>query len=172
MTDDRLQQIMQTIYRKLRPYKWSALVLLLGVGLMLLPSGKKEPTPQETPVSEEDPTDLEEELTAILSEIEGVGTVHVMLSKEQGSVYIYQTNEVSNSSEDRSEIRSDTVLVSNDSGGEAPVPVNTIYPTYKGALVVCQGADRPSVKLAVIDAVSNLTGLRSDCISVIKMKAN
>lgn len=39
-----------------------------------------------------------------------------------------------------------------------------------GAVVVCQGADQPSVRLDVTNAVVAYTGLGSDKISVIKMK--
>ena len=39
-----------------------------------------------------------------------------------------------------------------------------------GAVAVAQGADDPLVKLAITEAVSKVTGLRSDKISVIKMK--
>ena len=44
----------------------------------------------------------------------------------------------------------------------------TAYPTYRGALVVCQGGDRADVKLAVTEAVSALTGLSSDRVTVAK----
>ena len=43
-----------------------------------------------------------------------------------------------------------------------------VYPTYRGALVVCQGGDRADVKLAVTEAVSALTGLSSDRVTVAK----
>ena len=43
------------------------------------------------------------------------------------------------------------------------------YPQFQGAVVVCQGADRPSVRLDIINAVSALTGLGSDRITVVKM---
>jgi stage III sporulation protein AG len=36
--------------------------------------------------------------------------------------------------------------------------------------VVCQGADDPVVKLLIVDAVSKVTGLGADKISVMKMK--
>lgn len=39
-----------------------------------------------------------------------------------------------------------------------------------GAVVVCQGADQPGVRLDVTNAVTAYTGLGSDKISVIKMK--
>jgi len=36
--------------------------------------------------------------------------------------------------------------------------------------VVCQGADDPAVRLAVSQAVSSVTGISTDRISVLKMK--
>ena len=43
-------------------------------------------------------------------------------------------------------------------------------PVYLGAVIVCQGGDKPAVKLAVAEAVSRVTGLRSHQIVVLKMK--
>ena len=43
-------------------------------------------------------------------------------------------------------------------------------PKYLGALIVCQGADDPSVRLAVSQAVASVTGISTDRISVLKMK--
>ena len=51
---------------------------------------------------------------------------------------------------------------------EETVVTQTAYPTYRGALVVCQGGDRADVKLAVTAAVSALTGLPSDRVTVAK----
>ena len=45
------------------------------------------------------------------------------------------------------------------------------YPQFRGALVVCQGGGDPAVRLAVIEAVSALTGLGSDKISVVKLQS-
>lgn len=51
---------------------------------------------------------------------------------------------------------------------EETVVTRMAYPTYRGALVVCQGGDRADVKLAVTEAVSALTGLSSDRVTVAK----
>ena len=49
--------------------------------------------------------------------------------------------------------------------------VRTIVPpVYLGAIIVCQGGDSPAVRLAVVEAVSNVTGIGSDRITVEKMK--
>jgi len=43
-------------------------------------------------------------------------------------------------------------------------------PTYLGAVIVCQGADSASVRLAIVSAVGSVTGLSTDKITVLKMK--
>ena len=43
-------------------------------------------------------------------------------------------------------------------------------PIYKGAIIVAEGGDLASVKLAIVDAVSDATGLGADKISVLKME--
>ena len=50
------------------------------------------------------------------------------------------------------------------------VVTRRMYPVYQGAVVVCQGAGDSRVRLTVVDAVSVLTGLSSDKISVVKWK--
>ena len=51
-----------------------------------------------------------------------------------------------------------------------PVVTKTKSAPYLGAVVVCDGADSATVRLRIMQAVSALTGLGSDKISVIKMK--
>ena len=45
-----------------------------------------------------------------------------------------------------------------------------IYPQYRGALVVCDGGNSDRVRLAVVEAVSALTGLGADKISVVQWR--
>ena len=45
-----------------------------------------------------------------------------------------------------------------------------LSPVYQGAIILCQGADSPSVRLAITQAVSKVTGLPTDRIAVLKMK--
>ena len=100
------------------------------------------------------------------------GEVQVLLTVESdGERQLAQDSELSYSGstaapEDYSR-SSQTVLV-DDGSAEAPVVTRTVYPTYRGALVVCQGGDRADVKLAVTEAVAALTGLSADRITVAK----
>ena len=147
----------------LSKYRYAFLVLLVGLALMLLPSGKEE-TPQEQSgnpqVSQEQ--DLTEELTQILSMIQGVGRVQVMLTVEEGQVTVYQYNESGSGK--------DTVIITDEDRAESGLVQQVIPQKYRGAIVVCQGADSAAVRLSVIEAVAKVTGLGTDRISVLKMK--
>lgn len=62
----------------------------------------------------------------------------------------------------------ETVVISTGSGKQEVVLLTQRYPTFQGALVVCEGGDDPQVKLLVTQAVAALTGLGSARISVCK----
>ena len=152
-------------------YKFVALVALVGVGLLLWPSGEETGGTTTQPVAAEQP-DLQREMEEILAKMDGVGQVQVLLTVESdGERQLAQDTELSYSGstaapEDYSRT-SETVLVDGD-GGNGPVVTKTQYPTYRGALVVCQGGGRADVRLTVTEAVSALTGLTADRITVAK----
>jgi stage III sporulation protein AG len=155
-------------------YKWAVLVILAGVVALLWPSGgtKETSTAQSTAVAAlGDPEALQEEMEEILSHISGVGEVRLLLTVEtDGERQLAGNTETSYSGsasapEDFS--RSWEAVMAQD-GGQTPVVTTTRYPTYRGALVVCQGGDQASVRLAVTEAVTALTGLPADRVSVAK----
>lgn len=173
VSKERITAWLQTALGKAAKFKYALLILLLGVGLLLLPQKKSDaapaaeaqPAPQETQQE-----DLEARLETLLSQVEGAGKVQVLLTLETGTAYEYQTDVETKTSGDGLEQSQETVLASAGSGAEAPLTVKTTYPVYKGAVVLCQGADSASVRLDIMQAVSSLTGLGSDKITVIKMK--
>ena len=155
-------------------YKYAVFVVLIGAGLLLWPSGgtKETSTAQSTAVAAlGDPEALQEEMEEILSHISGVGEVRLLLTVEtDGERQLAGNTETSYSGsasapEDFS--RSWEAVMAQD-GGQTPVVTTTRYPTYRGALVVCQGGDQASVRLAVTEAVTALTGLPADRVSVAK----
>lgn len=152
-----------------KKYKYVLLILALGMVLMAIPEGGEQA--QE---SEEDavPTQISasEELALILGKIEGVGKVEVLLTEAKGYQTVYQTDEDSTVSSDSSSIRVETVIISDANRGEYGLVQRVDPPTYLGAIVVCQGADRPSIRLSVVEAVANATGIGTDRITVLKMK--
>jgi len=154
-------------------YKYVGLIILIGAGLLLWPSGNTD-TEQTLTVRQEHPEnrDLQAEMEEILSTIQGVGQAQVLLTMDSdGERQLAQDTELTYSGstaapEDYSR-RNETVLVESGSG-DGTVTTKTLYPTYRGALVVCQGGDRAEVKLAVTEAVAVLTGLSADRITVAK----
>ena len=151
-------------------YKYVLLILLLGILLMSLPEGNKESMQPEISVPAPVYASKAEELEAILSQISGVGKVRVMLTEAAGSETIYQTDEDRSETSDAQNIRVETVIVSGSERTETGLVRTVVPPVYLGAIIVCQGGDSPAVRLSVAEAVSNVTGIGTDRITVLKMK--
>ena len=144
-------------------YRYAALIAVIGTALMLWPVGKtaRQETTDQT-------RDIQAEMEEILGHMSGVGQVRVLLTPEtDGERTLARDVDFSFQGGEAFSRRAETVLVDGENGDEAVV-VRTASPTYRGALVVCQGGDSPSVKLAVTRAVSALTGLPADRVSVEK----
>ncbi len=155
---DKLKEILPL----LKKYRYGALILVFGLVLMMLPMGKYQAEPTQTaPSAAAEESSLAVQMEEILSQIQGVGRVSVMLTPLSGEETLYQTN----GSQDV-----DTVIISDSQRNEMGLIRQVNPPTYQGVVVVCQGGDLPAVRLSVVDAVSKLTGLGADRISVLKMK--
>ena len=152
-----------------KKYKYVLLILFVGIILMMLPDKEKEaPHPQiSTEQKERTPA---EELESILTEISGVGKVKVMLTEAVGTQTCYQIDEDRSLNADTESIRTETVIVTKSDRGETGLICSVTPPIYRGAIIVCQGGDNPTIKLSVVQAVSNVTGISSDRITVLKMK--
>jgi stage III sporulation protein AG len=101
--------------------------------------------------------------------LEGAGKVQVMLTTASSELTIYQEDtELSGGGADTS--RYDTVIIKDAQGNEMGLIRQVIGAKYQGAIILCQGAGKAAVKLAVVEAVSRATGLGADQISVLKMK--
>ena len=151
-----------------KKYRYGILIVLLGIVLMCLPISKQEAAiPDATSASNDTEEDiLEESLSAILSQIKGAGKVQVLLTEAKGAETLYQSDD--NLGNDTK--RQDTVIISGADRGQTGLVRQIIPPTYLGAIIVCQGADSASVRLAIVQAVSSVTGLGADHITVLKMK--
>ena len=93
-----------------------------------------------------------------------------MLTEAAGSETIYQTDEDRSETSDAQNIRVETVIVSGSERTETGLVRTVVPPVYLGAIIVCQGGDSPAVRLSVAEAVSNVTGIGTDRITVLKMK--
>ena len=154
-----------------KKYKFVTVIILAGILLMLLPTGKKGPTEKNASSSSEEAfslADVEEKMTDTLSHIQGVGKIRVMLTLKSGSK-LHLAEDISRSGkENDTRYDSETVTINRGSGNQEVVVTNQIYPTYQGALIVCEGAEQSPVRLAITEAVAALTGLSTDKISIVK----
>ena len=148
-------------------YKYAVLAAAAGIALLLWPAGRT--AVRESGSGARDSRAVEREMEEILGQVSGVGQVRVMLAEEDdGERTVAQNTDLSFRGDEYSS-RTTAVLVDGNLGDETFV-VRTAYPRYRGALVVCQGGDKASVRLAVTQAVTALTGLSADRVAVAKWR--
>lgn len=166
---DRLA-LQEKVTECIKKYRYAILILLIGVFLMLLPTGKKPAAQAKTETVATAPqSGIQEDLQEILSQIQGAGKVRVMLSVAKGETAVYQTD-TDTSGGENGITKVETVIITGADRDQSALVQHMDPPIYQGAVVVCQGADSPSVRLALTQAVSSITGLGADKISVLKMK--
>ena len=154
----------------IKKYKYAALVLLIGLGLMMVPENALCKESTVSPIEAKENITINELLSEILSKIDGAGDVCVLLTVKKGEETLYHTNNDVVVSDTSNSTQSTIVTVTSSSKDETGLVRQINPPQYLGAVIVCQGGDRPAVRFAIIDAVSKVTGLGSDRISVLKMK--
>lgn len=167
---------MKTIVKKaidvLKKYRYAVIILLIGIVLMMLPAEEKDrlqPTIESLPTESQE-SSVNQQLAEILSQVSGAGNVHVMLTVGVGEEIIYQCDDNVSVTGDSSTTQIETVIVASSNKDQNGLIRQVNPPKYLGAIVVCQGADKPSVQLAIVDAVAKVTGLGADRIAVLKMK--
>ena len=156
----------------LKQYKYVLIVIAAGILLLIWPSSEKgasRSAAEGRSASEEDFSvdALEERLCQVLSKVEGAGEVSVVLTVQNGVERVLATDKSAGQTEGSRDMEEETVIISGDSGEEVVI-LTQRYPTFQGALVVCPGGDDPQVRLQITQAVSVLTGLGTDRITVCK----
>ncbi|MDR1132156.1 MAG: stage III sporulation protein AG [Oscillospiraceae bacterium] len=148
-------------FRGILKNKYALVVLAVGLVLLLWPSGSKnaesgggtdELAPPVFSVTQE-----EARLENQLSRIAGAGKVAVLLSVKGSASRALVEGE-------------NGALVVSENGRERVVELYYVNPEYRGAVIVCAGADSAGVRLKITKAVADFTGLGSDKISVVSME--
>ena len=155
--------------------RWTLGGVLLLVLLLLLPQNEKAAdSGSATPSAAEnfDREALQNEMEDILSSLDGVGKLSLMLTVEGGGAYELAQDETASLKARGEEVdeqtrKTETVVLGSGTSAEVVV-THSRYPRFVGALIVCEGGDRADVQLKVTQAVSALTGLSSERISVVK----
>ncbi len=162
----------------LQKYRYVCLVLLAGV--LILALGAPRDAPEDAaPAADSGETQaafdfaaFEARLQQKLSLIEGAGQVELMLSMEDTEETIYASDtRQSASGEQSTSYENSLSILSDGSYGEQPVRVKSVCPTFRGAVILCEGGDDPAVRWSITEAVSAACGLRTDKITVLKMQS-
>ena len=166
-----LKQLFGKLGTVLNKYRYAALVFVIGLALVLLPTKNKKQTdiPQETMPNLRQTIEIDA-LEEVLKSIQGAGDVKVLLSIANGEETLYQKDIDISDSDGSSSNRDETVLVTDAQRAESGLIRQVNPPVYLGAIVVCEGADNAAVRLSITQAVSKITGLSTDHICVLKMK--
>ncbi len=157
------------VWKLLEQYKYVLLVIAAGLVLLLWPTGERQAQPDRVDAAQDefDLKELEEKLSQTLSQVDGAGKVTVTLTMKSGMEQVLASDRTTTVNERGSSVEEETVLRSTGSGEEALL-ITRKYPVFQGALVVCEGGDDPAIRLTMTQAVSALTGLGADKITVCK----
>lgn len=157
-------KLLALLKERFSAYKFALLIVAVGLVLLLIPQGEKDKE-EVAAVSTEagfSLEQLEKKLEDTLSRISGAGHVTVMLTQETETDRVYAMDRSM-----RDDEREETlVVVSDENGAESAVLETKNAPSFRGALVVCPGGGDPAVRLQITQAVSALTGLGADRITV------
>lgn len=171
MTEENLSRLKKLVAGGKSKILLPAAAICLGVMLLILPlpgDKKKEAADEMTQTAEKENSDqrsllqTEDMLAQLLSSMEGAGRVRVMLAYDSGERSVYACDNIGD------ECRN--VIITTGSQKQQTVLTSVECARYRGAVVLAQGADSAVVRLMMTQAVSAVTGLGADSISVLKMK--
>jgi len=165
---------------------WLLIAGAAGVLILLFApfgTGKADTAPtkqQEQRTVEEYRTQLESELTELLSSIEGVSEISLMITLESAGENVYATekrasvNLLSDSlsaSQKRVENQNDSedsyIILKSADGSESAILVKQLQPVVKGAAIVCKGADNEVIRQKIIETTAIALDLTTNRVSVV-----
>ena len=91
--------------------------------------------------------DIENKIRSMTEKITGDTNVSVIVSTENGTEYVY----VSNENIDGNDISKEYITIKNEKGTNELVLLKEVYPTITGVSIACPGGDDSSVKRKIIE---------------------
>lgn len=118
---------------------------------------------------------LEQDILNMLSSMQGVGSVNVMITLENGVENIYVTEESFSTdvskdnniiSNERRNAETSTLIVEDTNGRRQALLKMTVEPKVRGVFVVCDGGDNILIVSRITDAIKALLNISSTKIYV------
>lgn len=111
---------------------------------------------------------LNDELTNVISSIDGVGECKVMITLKNTKESVYAENNETSSSDSYNSENNEYVIY-NSENGDSPLLLKEEMPQVAGVAVVCSGGDSEAVREKIIDCVCALFSIPSSRVSVAKL---
>lgn len=160
--------------------KKAAIVLLCLAAILLLllsecvGGAEKTPEPQQPQDTGQYGEALEEELSSIISCIEGAGKTQVMITLRSSAETVYARNGKVQKQEESDRTQSDeeqSYVLLRSGSEEKGLELRTNTPQIQGVAVVCEGAENPQVRQNITDTVTATLGVGASHVSVVKMQS-
>lgn len=144
-----------------------------------LPSKRETETEKVTETAQQYCEQVENRLSDLLGEMDGVGTCRVYVTLESGVEYVYATaqkenadyvkdsNENGEKVSEREDTEQDVILI-DGTDGKTGLLLTEIQPTVKGVVVVCDGGDTDDVVQRVTAAVTTALNISARRVCVTK----
>ena len=144
-------------------------ILLIAVS-ELFPRRNAEEAAATTVTAVQVEAALEERITALLRQVEGVGSCRVLVTLESGSRAVYAADTLSATGADGSVSLSESYLTVETDTGPVGLLLTQVQPTVKGVAVVCDGGGNPTVQQRVIQVVSTAFHISERRVCVVKQE--
>lgn len=175
-----LKSSIKKLSEKLNLDKKSLVVIFIGIiGVILLVLSELIPFSSKTESSDltegtltvsysEYEKEVETRLESLISEIDGAGTVKVMVTLDCSVESIYAQQEKQTSGESGSYENEYVIIKNND--GENGILLKTTQPQIRGVAVVCTGGSSSVVRQNVTNTVTAVLGISSARVNISAMK--
>lgn len=152
------------------------LIFIIASSEIFSQGGKKKTESDNSFSAERYVENLESRLEKIISSIDGAGECEVMVTLDTGEENIY-AKESKNQNEDRNELSKSSdefeyVILKSSSSKEDGMLLKVVEPNIRGVAIVCIGGDNYTVKENIISAVTSVLDIKTNQISITKMKTN
>ena len=165
----RIRATWLTKDKRVRLLLWVGVIgiLLIGASELVAPSESKDET-AVTLTAEQVERALEERITTLLRQVEGVGACRVMVTLESGSRAVYAADTTSSIGADGSSAFHEQYLKVDTANGPVGLLLTQLQPTVKGVAVVCDGGGDATVQQRVMQVVSTAFHVSERRVCVVK----
>ncbi len=106
---------------------------------------------------------LENKLESVLGGIKGAGSVDIVITLDKGFEYVYATEEEIKSLTNGGSVTTSKVILVDGK----PVLEKELFPSIKGIVVVCKGAEDVTVRLNLLSAIQTVVDVDNSKIIIL-----